>query len=277
MIRQRLLESAWKPVSAARARHLAGSLRSDGSWPDLDYLDQTSSAWATFGHLQRVMTLVQACKSPGSELQGDARIRTAALASLNCWLERDFRNPNWWWNEIGVPQTMVRILLALEDELSPDQRQRGLRILERARIGLTGQNLVWVTEITAARGILQGDRVLVGQAYRRIADGIRVTVGEGIQPDFSFHQHGACLYSHGYGAAFAIDCSRIAAHVAGTGVAFARETLATLTHLALDGSQWMARGSAADFGGRPRDHAQGSERQLPGPGGPKSTAAAHGA
>ena len=94
---------------------------------------------------------------------------------------------------------------------------------------------------------------MVATAYRRIADEIRVGLGEGIQPDFSFHQHGPCLYSHGYGAAFIVDGSRIAAQLEGTGLAFPPEKIELLTRLILDGTQWMTRGDATDFGAEGRE------------------------
>jgi len=186
-------------------------------------------------------------------LRGSSRLRNALEASLDYWLGHDFKNPNWWWNQIGVPGRMAPILLLMGDELSDAQRKKGLEILGRAKIGMTGQNLVWVTEISALRGILEQDPELVAAAYRRVAEEISVGTGEGIQPDFSFHQHGACLYSHGYGANFVVDCSRIASQVAGTTMAFPPEKITLLSNLLLDGSQWMARGSTTDFGAEGRE------------------------
>ncbi len=118
---------------------------------------------------------------------------------------------------------------------------------------MTGQNLVWVAEITAGRGVLERNEKLVDQAFRRIADELRVSAGEGIQSDFSFHQHGPCLYNHGYGAGFIVDCSRIATIVQGTSIAFARGKIELLAHLILDGTQWMSRGQATDFGAEGRE------------------------
>lgn len=257
-IKQRILEPLLQPVSARSARTLMASLRSDGSWPDVDYEDRSRSGWRTPSHLQRVSLLALAFKSPGSELRGDSSVRKAVHASLDYWLAHDFQNPNWWWNQIGIPRTLHPILLLFEDELSTEQLDKGLKILKRARIGMTGQNLVWVSEIVAVRAIIQDDPTLAAKAYRRIAEEIRITTGEGIQPDFSFHQHGPCLYSHGYGAAFVSDCSRIAAQVSGTRLAFSPEKIALLSSLILDGSQWIARGSATDYG------AEGREISRPG-------------
>ena len=153
----------------------------------------------------------------------------------------------------------------MEDELSDEQRGQGLEILRRAKIGMTGQNLVWVTEITAVRGIL-GARPEAGRgglpADRRRDPASRR--GEGIQPDFSFHQHGPCLYSHGYGAAFAVDCSRDR-HASGRarGWPFRRRRSRCLSHLLLDGSQWMARGSVVGLRRRRAgDLSQRPERRI---------------
>jgi len=255
-IRNRLFAPLLGPVSIGTVRPLVDGLQADGSWPGIDYQDRGRSSWKTIRHLSHVATLARAYKSPPSELRGDAALRKAVFASLDYWLEHDFQNPNWWWNQIGTPRTLYPTLLLLDEELSEFERRRGLEILTRAKISMTGQNLVWVTELTAIRGILQNDPALVAKAYRRIVEEIEVTTGEGIQADFSFHQHGPCLYNHGYGGSFASDCPRIATQVAGTGLAFPDETIATLSRYLLDGSQWMARGSASDFGAEGREIAR---------------------
>ena len=252
-IKQRILEPLLEPVDAAAVQRLVDTIQADGSWPGIDYHQRRRSAWTTTRHLSNVLLLARAYRAPGSKLCGNAELLETLHAGLDYWLEHDFQNPNWWWNRIGVPRTLAPILLLMEDDLSDAQREKGLQILRRAGIGMTGQNLVWVTEITALRGILEKDPKLVATAYARIAEEIRVTTGEGIQPDFSFHQHGACLYNHGYGAAFAGDCPRIATQVAGTRLAFPAEKITILSSLLLDGSQWMARGTASDFGAEGRE------------------------
>ena len=118
-------------------------------------------------HLSNVASLARAYRSPQSKLQGDETVRSAVLNSLEYWLSHDFQNPNWWWNQIGVPRSLLPVLLLMDKDLSNEQRSRAFTILRRAKIGMTGQNLVWVTEITAVRGILENDPKLVAAAYRR--------------------------------------------------------------------------------------------------------------
>src|SRR5690348_17434716 len=45
---------------------------------------------------------------------------------------------------------------------------------------------------------------------------LRITDSDGIQADYSFHQHGAQLYSGGYGLGFANDVGRFIALAWGT-------------------------------------------------------------
>ena len=252
-IRSRTVAPYLAAPNAKQVGKWVESMEEDGTWADIDYSDKSRSSWPVPAHLSRVAYLARGYAAPESAFHGDAEVLAAALKGLDGWLRLDPQNPNWWWNQIGVPRTLLPIMLLLDDELSDAQRTGGLKILRRAKISMTGQNLVWVTEVTAGRGLLENDTDLVAKAYGRIADEIRVSIGEGIQPDYSFHQHGPCLYSHGYGAGFIVDCSRIAVRVDGTDMAFPAEKIELLAHLILDGTQWMVRGDGTDFGGEGRE------------------------
>ncbi len=252
-IRRRIVTPMLQTPKNAEVQRLIDSMQPDGNWVDIDYANKDRAVWAPMLHLRRLRVLAQACRGTKHAASADRNILAATNRSLDYWLRLDPQNPNWWWNQIGVPQTLLPILLLLDDELSAQQRAGGLKILQRAKISMTGQNLVWVTEITAGRGLLEHDAALVAKAYRRIADEIRVSTDEGIQSDFSFHQHGPCLYSHGYGAGFIVDCAQIATQVEGTTMAFPREKIELLAHLILDGTQWMTRGTATDFGAEGRE------------------------
>lgn len=259
-IKQRMLAPLIDAPDARHARVLLDNLSADGTWPDIDYACQDPAYWKTVYHLHNLLVLARVYRSSGSSLSGDAGLKRQIFAALDHWLKNDFTNPNWWYNQIGAPGQLSQILLLLDDgsegrehrensaSLTSARLEKGLEILRRAELGLTGQNLVWVADITARRALLEDDPALIQTAFQRIADEIRVSFEEGIQPDFSFHQHGDCLYSHGYGAGFASDCSRIAALLAGTRFAFSQEKVDLLTSLILDGHQWYARGIWQDFG-----------------------------
>src|SRR5205814_10435107 len=131
--------------------------------------------------------------------------------ALDHWLEHDYRNPNWWHNEVGTPQLLGSAALLLGSDLSQDRLDKIVVIMKRSVwTKWTGQNLVWGVTNQIMRGLLQNDPALVTEAYSRLYDEVRVSMSEGIQPDFSFHQHGPQLYSGGYGLYFAQDLPRFA-------------------------------------------------------------------
>lgn len=247
ILKKRILERDRRVPVPSTVETLRKTMTPDGAWPDVDYADQSRSAWTPPRHLSRLTDLAQAFAA------GDETVKKSLFRALDYWFLQDPQNPNWWWNVIGVPRTLANNLLLLDDHLTPAQRAKGIEILTRGKLGMTGQNLVWVAEITAKRGILTRDANLVSEAYARMAEEICITTKEGIQPDFSFHQHGALLYNHGYGAGFASDCTQIASLVAGTRFAFSQEKIDILTAYVLDGSQWMLRGQMPDYSAKGRE------------------------
>ena len=248
----------WRQSAGAVAGQIAQAARLDaeGKWPDIDYANQTRSLWTTAAHLRRVYAMALSLRGLDADDARAPDLRQATLRALDYWLEHDFRNPNWWHNDIGTPGEMARTLLLLEEHLGWERLKRGLTIVGRARLSMTGQNLVWVAEITAMRGLLEGDADLVATALGRIAEEIHITEAEGIQADFSFHQHGPCLYSHGYGAAFAMDNARLAALMDGTAFAWPADKIDLISRLILDGHQWMQFGRQCDYGATGREIAR---------------------
>lgn len=251
-IRDRMLVSYLTPLATDRVHQLRESLQEDGSWLDVDYSGTSTTIWEPVEHLDRLLTLTQAWFAPTAAEYGNAELFMEISLALDFWLHRDLRRP-WWWDSIGAPERLSWILLMLDERLSESQRAKGIDILKRSQLDGTGQNLVWQAEITARRAILQKDSALLRRAFERIDSEIRISHGEGIQSDFSFHQHGPCLYNHGYGADFALYNARLAALRHDTPFALSAERLALLSAYILDGSQWLARGPYTDFGAEGRE------------------------
>lgn len=220
--------------------------RADGTWPDIDYADRDSAVWAPARHMDRIRALASASAAADLPTLQAETARAAALKALDHWLAKDYLCPNWWYNQIGVPRALYRAALFLESHLTPVQKEGVLRILERGKLGMTGENLVWVAEVSIARACLADLPELAAEAFRRIAAEVRITTGEGIQPDCSFYQHGAQLYSGGYGKGFSIDVPAFAALAAGTAFAFPPEPLDIISAYLLDGQQWLVRGPLFD-------------------------------
>jgi chondroitin AC lyase len=258
-LRQRILAVSGKsnPQSvAASARKSVASLQEDGSWPDIDYADTSRSRWATAAHMYRLREMATAFHAEGSPLRGDAELKDSILRALDFWFEKDLRNPNWWWNEIGSQLTLGPSLLMLSDTLTPAQKDKGVALLKRSKWERwTGQNLVWGATIQVMRGCLEESPEVIRQAYDRLYEEILVVAPgrEGIQVDFSFHQHGSQLYSGGYGRGFAEDNARFIHYARGTQFEAPEHVMDVMTGYLLDGQQWMVRGRTFDYSGVGRE------------------------
>ncbi|MBN1420765.1 MAG: sugar lyase, partial [Planctomycetes bacterium] len=170
---------------------LCERLREDGTWPDVDYESRQRGGWPTYLHLTRILELARAYRAPGHALRGDERVRDAIRTSLGHWVEKDYRNPNWWYGRIGVPRAVAPILLLMGDDLPADLRKTADEtILDRSTMGMTGQNKVWVAGIAFMKGWLREDPDLMRKGRDAVVSELRVTTREGVQDDFSFHQHG---------------------------------------------------------------------------------------
>ncbi|ACZ90132.1 polysaccharide lyase family 8 super-sandwich domain-containing protein [Streptosporangium roseum] len=226
------------PVDPAETARLTGELAADGTWPDIDYTDRDALAFRPVEHVARALRLA---------LSGEHR--TAALSALDAWRRRGPRSDNWWFNEIGAPRLAGDALLLMAGALDARQRARWGDWLAGCAgpVEMTGQNLVWTQGIVLRHGLLTDDGELVASAVARMSEVLRVTDGEGIQDDLSFHQHGAQLYSGGYGSALAADLALWVYVVHGSPWAFGAPGVRLLTDFLLDGQQWAVHGDGFDF------------------------------
>lgn len=119
-VKSRLLAPLLSPTAsvAAAASKVALDLQSvlhaDGSWADVNYTDKSRGTWATIDHLSRIENIAVAVRSPLSPTANSSSLLASANAALRFWLRGGFTNPNWYWNEIGVPQSLANTFLLLE-------------------------------------------------------------------------------------------------------------------------------------------------------------------
>ena len=248
-VRERFIESMVPADATIReelvrnAQRQSETLRADGSWPDIDYADQARSAWKTRAHLERTVLMARAC-----HLTADPALRAKIQPALDYWLAKDFRNPNWWHNEIGTPLLIGTTAVLLGPDLSAQQKEKSLAILRRSDWAKwTGQNLVWGISCQILRGLVENDPQTIAAAYDRLWQEVRTDKPEGIQVDFSFHQHGAQLYSGGYGLDFAQDLPRLASFSRATRWQIPEEKMQILCGLLLDAEQWMMHNQRIDY------------------------------
>ena len=230
------------------ARRFAQSLRADGTWADLDYASPAHSGWPPATHWTRMAAMAAAAGARATRPADRAQFLAAAHRAFAFWIGRDFQCANWWYNEIGVPKTVGTVALLLGAELAPDeQRYVTGTSLSRFPIARTGQNRVWLAGNTLMLGLLTGDVAVIRAASAAIWSEVAVTTAEGIQPDFSFHQHGAQQQFGNYGMALAVETARWGRILRGTPWALPDGPLAVFRHYLLDGQNWVSWRGAMDI------------------------------
>jgi hypothetical protein len=254
--------------SAATIRQWLGSLKTDGTWPDINYADSGRATWAPSTHVSRMQTMAQAYRNPAHVLHDSVSLKNGFLLAFDAWIRLDPQSPNWWWNQIGTQLALGPAMLLMKDQLTQAQINSGNTIMARSwavHATMTGENLVWVSKITIWRGCIVDTAALVTAAVNAIVAEIRITAqsADNIQQDWSFHQHGPQIYSGGYGMGFSSDASDMAQLCRGTMFAFPQDKLDLLSHYILDGQQWMLRGTTMDHSvcGREITRANSSDKR----------------
>ena len=159
-------------------------------WRDIDYADMNRGRWPSTLHITRMYSLAKLYKAGNERWKDSEQISRLLHSAMAWWYENMPKCPNWWHNDIGVPKKLTAVLLMLRDELSQEEIAGGLKVLERSKFGRTGQNKVWLAGNNLMKGLLIDDEALVLKARDIIAEEMCQTGEEGIQEDWSFHQHG---------------------------------------------------------------------------------------
>lgn len=231
------------------------TLRPGGSWPDIAYTDQSPSRWAAATHWDRIWQLTQAYRTAGHPFHNRPDVAAKVGTAIGWWNRAKPVSRNWWWNSIGVPLKIGETLLLLGNELPNAQRTPAITLMKAGikpnlydyHGSATGQNLVWLATIHAMAGVLERDETVLKRAFTAIWNEINVTTDEGIQPDNSFHQHRAQLYSGGYGLGFTRNIAQVIKLTQATPYQIPAEKQAIFDKYVLDGQQWMIRGHTFDY------------------------------
>ena len=236
-------------------------LRSDGSWTDVNYNETPGGYWSPWEHSRRLIVMAKAYRTPGQGLYRDETLRTQIEAALHhtktFYGLTTLPNGNWWFWTIGIPidlgPTLVLMQGDVDQKLVDDLTQAmALRIgsspTSRGIVGPapTGQNLVWTSFTHLCLGLLRNEPARLDAVRNAMAAVARPTSAEGIKRDRSFHQHGAQLYTGGYGGSFANDVARYALLTANTSYGLPSDSLQSFSDYVADGIAWTLYGSYFD-------------------------------
>ncbi len=214
--------------------------KEDGSFPDIQYDDSALSNWSPTNHATRLLYLARAYITPGSKYYQKKEVSDKIHSGINFWFRSNLVCRNWWYNEIGIPKTLGLVFLFIENELTPQEKADAVVVMNHSTFKQTGQNKVWQAGNVFLKALLLNDENLALRARDSIASEIYQTTNEGIQPDFSFHQHGPQQQFGNYGLAYISSMSYFANVFRGTMFAFSNSQINTLKNFVLDGENWVA-------------------------------------
>ena len=226
------------PVDGGRIERYVSEQRADGSWPDIDYRDTKPSGWKPKVHTERILELVKAFQSRKSEHYHAPAVERAVHKALDYWFGAGLVCSNWWYNRIGIPKTLGFAFLLFEPYLTPEEKRYAVDLMAVSRIGMTGQNKVWLAGNVMMRALLLNDEKMVRAARDTIVSEIVTGREEGIQTDWSFHQHGSQQQFGNYGLSFVTSMSFFSGLFAGTSMAFGKESLDIVGSLVDNGYRW---------------------------------------
>jgi chondroitin AC lyase len=258
---QRMIESLEGLEWHAKSLSAPGYLLSDGSWTDINYAETPSGTWGPWDHSRRLIVLARAYQTPGQSLYRNATLRAQIDAAL-AYTKRFYGATvypagNWWFWTIGIPIDLGPTLILMRGEIN-QQVYDDLVFAIHLRIGSsttskgivgpvpTGQNLVWSAFTHLCLALLKDDPPMLTSVRGAMASVTLPTAGEGIKADRSFHQHGAQLYTGGYGGSFANEVGRYSLITRGTPWQLPPDSLESFIGYVADGVAWSLFGNYFD-------------------------------
>ncbi|HEX2834460.1 MAG TPA: polysaccharide lyase family 8 super-sandwich domain-containing protein [Thermoanaerobaculia bacterium] len=250
---QRMVDALAALEAQTRDITAPGFLRDDGSWSDIDYITAPSGDWGPWSHSRRMIVMARAYQTPGQSFYRHPQLLTqlnAVLAYTKVFYGAT-KPPvgNWWFWTMGIPLDLGPTLVLMRNDVDPATYNElvsamALRIgnspTAKGIVGPTptGENLVWSSFTHLCLALARDDPAMLDAVRNAMASVTRVTTGEGIKKDRSFHQHGAQLYTGGYGGSFANDVAKYALITRNTTYGLPSDSLASFADYVADGIAW---------------------------------------
>ena len=204
--------------SSPPAKDWLPSLAADGHWADLESVSRRPPAAGAYSnpatpnfhsnaHLIRMAQMTSAYATPGTPDYHSPKMLEGIEHALAYWYKNHTLSDNWWDNTVGEPQLLSLTLVPLVDVLPADLLREGLSyyIIPQVKDPSYSHSALSYPQQQLIRGVLAHSDADVAEASAEMQRIIRIRTDEGIQRDFSFHQHGPQLYNGGYGLTLLID------------------------------------------------------------------------
>ena len=219
---------------------LIESLKEDGSWPGINYVDVRSTAYEHRFHLENLLELSKAFNSKKSEFFKSEKLKAVFSEGVDFWIKHDFIANNWHTNEIKNPGVVIKILMLMENELLETQLESLIELAGRANFNCWGArpggDQIKIAGLAAELAAFTGDEKTLKQAIEIMANEVQVSSGNGIKADLGFHHRvdrvtSIVSYGKGYADAF----TNWAYRLRGTQFQYPEESIQLLVDFYLDG------------------------------------------
>lgn len=261
IIRNRVMSNTYFAVDDKSVENIMDSINEDGSWPDINYEDTSSTGFRHEAHLNRMVELANAYRSEESPYKNDIKVLNAFNDAARFWLKYDFLCENWWNNEIGTPTSFIKILLIMDESLDDDLVGGMLEIAGRANLGAWGArpsgDRIKMAGLQAKTALYGRDVASFKKAMEVLMKEMKISAPDerGIQSDYSFHHREDRVNNTlTYGLDFIDIYAEWAEYTANTSFGFSKESMKLAVDYYLDGvCKQMVYGRLQDAGVRNRD------------------------
>jgi hypothetical protein len=276
-IYQRLYNSNLSQNLSANVKTWVDNLQANGRWTDLNY--NTTRSYSPTIHNQRIedMALAYVKNVSGNVWYQNAALKQKIVLAINDNANRaiytvfkwsDYSTYNWFDDYIASPANLANALVLLNNSFSDAEMASFTSCLKDYRtikngsgaeqFADAGQNLVWISEVSFRKGVLENNATLTQASINSIASTIKIMTiqgGEGIKADNMFHQHGAQVYGGGYGLWYVPSILTNMEFVNGTTYSsvFTSALWTIFRNLLFGGHQWIGYKSNMDFGSMGRN------------------------
>lgn len=255
-IRSRLRTIQLQENKNHKVERWISSISENNTWSDINYADRSIGDWLPIEHLIRIKKISAAIFTIQNQKTQKEALKIID-SGLQKWLEINPSSDNWWHNTIGQQLQICAILIMVQGNISEKTLNSSLAKLTAANQvpedRKTAQNLIWYITQQLYRGVLTNSVDDIETASKTIQTTLIKTDLEGLQDDFSFHQHGNQLYTGGYGLEFLKNHATFAAILHDTKWAYDKRSMENLLGYLLEGVAPIMRMRWIDYGARGRE------------------------
>jgi len=242
VVKQRVVSEIMEtPVNDSIVTVLMKTIKEDGSWPGIDYVDVSNTGFEHRTHLSNLLKMSLVYNKKGSQYYRSRKLKQVINLSLKFWCDHDFICDNWWYNQIYTPGTLVSVLLVMDKNVDPELAEKAIPMIGRAHLEASGArqsgDRIKIGGIAAKKVLVIADEAQFEQLMKVINDEIRFTTGDrGMQHDYSFHHRTDRVNTtYSYGTGYADAFAEWADYVTGTKYAFSDKRIEQLVDYYLDG------------------------------------------